>query len=77
MLRYPPTPPPPRGARQLTVRLADPQGLGQPGGRPPPPYDLHNRCFAKNIRFVQSAYCFSWLYMDCPEMFDSTRQNAN
>ena len=36
-----------------------------------------DRCFAKNIRFVHNAYCFSWeeLYMDCPEMFDSTRQN--
>ena len=29
---------PPRGARRLTARPADPQGLGQPkGGGPPPP----------------------------------------
>ena len=37
MLGYPPTPP--RGARRLTARPADPQGLGQPrgeGGVPPP-----------------------------------------
>ena len=39
MLGYPPTPPRPPGARRLTARLADPQGLGQPrgGGSPPPP----------------------------------------
>ena len=36
MLGYPPTPP--GGARRLTARPADPQGLGQPrGGEPPPP----------------------------------------
>ena len=38
-------PPPPRGARQLTARPADPQGLGQPrgggeGSHPPPPPPL-------------------------------------
>ena len=32
MLGYPLTPPPPRGARRLTARPADPQGLGQPRG---------------------------------------------
>ena len=50
MLGYPPTPP--GGARRLTARPADPQGLGQPrggkgspppfgggwGSPPPPPY---------------------------------------
>ena len=38
MLGYPLTPPPPRGARRLTARPANPQGLGQP--RPPPPPSL-------------------------------------
>ena len=32
MLGYPPTPPPPRGARRLTTRPADPLGLGQRRG---------------------------------------------
>ena len=39
MLGYPTTPPPPPGARQLTARPTDPQGLGQPRGgwgSPPP-----------------------------------------
>ena len=39
MLGYTPTPPP-QGARRLTARPADPQGLGQPRGgegSPPPP----------------------------------------
>ena len=42
MLGYPPTPP--RGARRLTARPADPQGLGQPrgGGGVPPPYSPQN-----------------------------------
>ena len=52
MLGYPPTPPPPRGARRLTARPADPQGLGQPrggegspppwGGGVPPPHSPPN-----------------------------------
>ena len=37
---------PPRGARRLTARPADPQGLGQPRGGegppPPPPYSPPN-----------------------------------
>ena len=33
----------------------------------------------KTYVLFHSAYCFSWeeLYMDCPEMFDSTRQIEN
>ena len=41
MLGYPP---PPRGARQLTARPADPQGLGQPRGGGSPPYNPQNGC---------------------------------
>ena len=41
MLGYPLTPPP-RGAWRLTARPADPQGLGQPRGAPPPPYSPQN-----------------------------------
>ena len=42
MLRYTPTrPPPPPGARRLTARPADPEGLGQPrGGGATPPHPL-------------------------------------
>ena len=37
---------PPPGARWLTARPADPQGLGQPrgGGAPPPPFNPRNSC---------------------------------
>ena len=38
-------PPPPRGARRLTARPADPQGLGPPrGGEPPPPPTAPQNC---------------------------------
>ena len=44
MLGYPPTPPPPRGARQLTAPPADPKvWVNQGGGgAPPPPYSPQN-----------------------------------
>ena len=44
MLGYPLPPPPPRGARRLTARPADPQGLGQPRGGEgsPRPYSPQN-----------------------------------
>ena len=43
MLGYPPTPPPPRGARRLTARPARrPPRFGSTKGGVPPPYSPQN-----------------------------------
>ena len=51
-----PPPPPPaasRGARRLTARPANPQGLGQlrGGGDPPLPYSPQNSCTPLGVTY--------------------------
>ena len=65
MLGYPPTPP--RGARRLTARPADPQGLGQPRCPPPPLQPL--RYMAR-----KPALCITALMNEMPEPLSLNRR---
>ena len=76
---------PPRGARRLTARPADPQGLGQPRGggvpppfgggwgSPPPPYSPPNcRTPLGVTHWLAPAPVELWVFAMCPALRGST-----